>query len=239
MAAMRTLLVLFLAVQAFAGTAYDVRKHHDGKTEALTVLVEGERHRADLATGEDDAVLFTSVLWTGGENAIALNARNGTWYERTADPLAPRSNYLNPLYQPTVKNLRWTMSEANGTYSARLSYDVHGTVGGGVRIRVRCSAEYVIETSEAHPRALWLGRVFASTHVPEVDAQLAAADPSIARFPTRITLTATRQYDGGPAMHDVVTVEVRDVRAAKVAPQTFVRPADSIHQKPVMAGPGR
>jgi len=105
-------------------------------------------------------------------------------------------------------------------------------------VRVHCTADYVVETTEAHPRALWLGRILAQTGFREVDEQLAAEDTKIARFPTRMTLTAVRQYEGGPAMKDIVTVEVRNVREGTLDAKTFVRPAEYREQKPQFAVPG-
>jgi hypothetical protein len=235
----RIVALLLAALPAFAATTYDVTKQRGSRTDSLTVVADGERARADLATREEDAILYTSILWHGGPHAIALNASNATWYAMPAEPLALKSRYLNPLPSPRVKNLRWTMSEANGTYTARLTYDVHGSVGGNISMRVRCSADYVVVTTDRHPRVLWLGRIFADTGYPEVDAHLATADASIARFPTRLTLTATRTYDGGPPMQDAVAVEVSNVRETAADPKAFVRPAEYRNQKPVIAAPGR
>lgn len=226
------LLVLFLALPAFAATTYEVARRHEGGTGTVTVLADGERARVDFTIDEDNATVYTSVLWFGGEHAIALNARNATWYVMQPDPLALRSRYLKP-YEGKAKNVKWTMSESNGTYTARLTYDVTGGMA-----RVRCSADYVIETTDAHPRALWPGRILASTGFPEVDAQLTAADASIARFPTRMTLTATRKYDGGPAMQDALTIETRNLRETSLDAKTFVRPAEYRKQDPVIAAPG-
>jgi hypothetical protein len=66
------------------------------------------------------------------------------------------------------------MSEANGTYTARLTYEIVGQLHGS-RVKVHHSADCVIETTAQYPRALWLGRIFGDTQVPEADAQLAAA----------------------------------------------------------------
>ena len=225
-------LVLFLALPTFAATTYEVTRTKEARTSTVAVIADGERARVDYAISDEEAIAFTSVLWFGGEHAIALNARNATWYVLEPQPLALESRYLQP-YKGEAKNVRWTMTEANGTYTARLTYDVTGGLA-----RVRCSADYVVETTDTHPRALWLGRIFAKTGFPEVDAQLAAADASIARFPTRMTLTATRKSDGGAAMQDAVAVEVRNLRETALDTKTFVRPADYRQQKPVIAAPG-
>ncbi|HVE71189.1 MAG TPA: hypothetical protein VNI54_07460 [Thermoanaerobaculia bacterium] len=234
---MRVLVAVLFSVQVFAATAYDVRKHEGPDLDAATVIVEGSQYRADLATRADEAILYTSVLWTGGAKATALNARNATWYELTPEPLAVRSFYLNPLMNGEVKKVRWTMSEKDGTYTARLTYDVVASMGG-TRVKVSCTADYVVETTDQHPRGLWLGRIFANTRLLEVDAQLAAGDQTITRFPIRIRLTATRRYEGGPPMQDVVVIEVHDVRTVKTDPKMFVRPADYRHQEPVIGVPG-
>ena len=224
------LLLLFLAADAFAATAYDVRR---GNT-TVSVVAEGGQMRADLQVPEGAPVTHTSVLWRGGAVAIALNARNETWYELAPEPLSLRSRYLGPFPAKGAKKVRWTMSEANGTYTARLTYDVH------VReATVRCSADYTIETTDRHPRTLWLGRIFARTGLPEVDAELAAAEAAITRFPTRLTMTATRQYVGGPPMSETLVVETLNVRETTVDPGTFVRPAQYVAQKPVIGAPGR
>lgn len=228
------LLVLLLALPLSAATAYDVTTHREGRTGTATVIADGERARVDFAAHEDNAVALTSVLWFGGPTAVALNARNETWYMMQAEPLGLKSRYLKPLLDPLVKNVRWTMSESGGTYIGRLSYDVHGGP-----LRVRCSAEYTVETTDAHPRALWPGRILASTGMPEVDAQLLAADATIARFPTKLTLTATRKYDGGAAMQDVLSSEVQNLRETTADRKTFVRPASYRRQDPVIAAPGR
>ena len=231
-------LVLLLALPAFAATTYEIRKQAS-VTDAFTAFADGERIRVDQAVRDDDAILYTSLLWTGGAKAIALNARNATWYELAPQPLALKSHYLSPYggKDVTVKNLQWTMSEANGTYTARLTYEVVGRLGGE-RVKVHHRADYVIETTDQYPRALWLGRIFGDTKVPEVDTQLAAADPAITRFPTRMTLTATRRYEGGAAMTDVMTIETRDLRETKGDDSKFVRPADYRQQEPQIAVPG-
>ena len=225
-------LVLLVALPTFAATTYEVTRTHEGPPRTLTVVADGERARVDYARNDEEAVAFTSVLWFGGEHSIALNARNATWYVMEPEPLALQSRYLRP-YQGKAKNVRWAMSETNGTYTGRLTYDVTGGLA-----RVRCSAEYAVETTDTQPRALWLGRIFARTGFPEVDGQLAAADASIARFPTRMTLTATRKYDGGAAMQDAMALEVRNLRETELDAKTFVRPADYRQQKPVIAAPG-
>ena len=234
---MRVLIAVLFSVQVFAATAYDVRKHAGLGVSAFTVTVDGSQYRADFPTRDDDAVRYTSVLWNGGAKATALNARNGTWYELPPDPMAAGSVYLNPLMNGEAKKVRWTMSESGGTYTARLTYNVVASMSG-TRVKVKCTAEYVVETTDQHPRALWLGRIFANTKLPDVDAQLAAGDQAITRFPTRIRFTATRQYEGGPPMKDVVVIEVRDVRSVKTDAETFTRPADYRHQEPVIGVPG-
>ncbi|HEX6086622.1 MAG TPA: hypothetical protein VF266_18980 [Thermoanaerobaculia bacterium] len=230
-------LLLLIALPAFAATTYEIRKQ-TSVTDAFTVFADGGRIRVDQAVRDDDAILYTSLLWTGGPKAIALNARNATWYELSPQPLALKSHYLSPYGgEGTVKNLKWTMSETNGTYTARLTYEIIGRLHGE-RVKVHHGADYVIETTDQYPRALWLGRIFGDTKVPEVDAQLAAADPTITRFPTRMTLTATRRYEGGAAMTDVVTIETRDLRETKADASKFVRPAEYRQQEPQIAVPG-
>lgn len=240
MASLRYLLpiVALLPLQLAAGTAYEVTKLHDGRTQTMVIVAEGEHRRLDVTAKEDDPVLYTAVLWSGGARAIALNDENDTWYELKAEPLALRSTYLSPGYRAEAKNVRWTMTETNGTWVAHLAYDVIESFPGGTRVRIRCKGEFVVETTAAHPRTLWLGRIFADTRFPEVNAQLAAADSAVDRFPTKLTLTATRQYDGGPATKDVVVIECRGVREMQVDRASFTRPAEYRNQEPVLAAPG-
>ena len=239
MASLRHLLPLLalLPLNLSAGMAYDVRKSHDSRTETMTVIAEGDQHRLDVSANESGPVLYTAVLWSGGPLAIALNDENATWYALPADPLALRSQYLSPGYKAETKNVRWTMTENGGTWTAQLAYDVIES-HQGTRVRIRCRADYVVETTEAHPRSLWLGRVFADTRFPDVNAVLAAADPAIQRFPTKLSLTATRQYDEGPAMKHVVVIESGNVREMKLDPASFRRPADYRNQEPVIGVPG-
>jgi hypothetical protein len=231
---MRLPLVLLLAIHspAFAAIAYDVNDN-------ATVIVDGDRIRADLRHDPEVPREHDAILWTGGAPATALNIQNSTWYElETVAPFAPKTHYLTPAAQGQVKRVNWSMNENGGKTSARLTYNVRDSRNR--KINVSCVATFEIETTDALPRKAWLGRIFPTTGYPEVDAKLDAADAAITAFPTRITMTVVRQYNGGGAPYEETkTIVVSEPRQVTVSAAIFKPPLHYRHQRPVVSTPVR
>ncbi len=231
------------AATAAAATSYQVRQSRGAQ---FAVVAEGEKILATLVENQDDpVVIYDRLLGVSGAPIIAINSRNETWYElERQGPFASASRYLQPLTPATTKNLKIRAAEVAGADGTRLltwriAYDVVGKIDG-VAIKVKCSGTFEILVAENHPRELWLGRVLPLTGYPEVDEALSAADATVRHFPLRLSLSATREYEGGKPMTESSVVEVFEiVTTATDAGLSFQVPHGYRQQKPVIGAPGR
>jgi hypothetical protein len=240
--------VLGEAIAASAGVAYDVTRAHTAGIRPPTrnqVIADGGYIRADaIGLSPDEPVTHDSVLWMGSPPAIGLNSRNQTWYELTeANPFSLDSHYLAPLMKGDVKKLTVQLNApavvgGDRHYTGRISYDVHQSFQG-VRLKVTCTATIDVTTTDTVDRRHWLGHILPSTGYADVDAKLRAAEASIEGFPVRLSMKATRRYEGGPPMDDTVEIHVTDIREVTPELTTVTRPANYRNQKPVLAVPGR
>ena len=255
--------VIARAAAAFGGVAYDVtvtRTADGGGKQTYTVVADdGYILATQTEVPPGEPVTHDSVLWTGKAPAIALNSQNETWYELTPDtpgahgtivtsvtttgPFALASRFLKPVYKGTLKNVTVQLNAPSVVgserhYTGRIAYDVHSS-SGRVHVKVTCTATFDVITTDKVDRRHWLGQILPITSVDAVDARIGAAEASIEGFPVRLSLTATRRYEGGQPMQDVVEVQVSGIREVTPAITTFTRPRSYRHQKPVLAVPGR
>lgn len=237
------LIGLLLSPVALAGTAYDIVKYGGafaGAHGAFHVVADSQGAVA-VAAGEADVVVFDRLVASRGSSITAINSQNQTWYElETPAPFAPSSRYFVPTPAPHAKLIRATIAapSADGDrrhYAAELTYLVT-TPATGVRVTV--TASFDIETTSAHERNLWIGRLTPPTGYVEVDDELSKFERTIEGFPLRLSVTATRKYDGGAAMREVATVAVSNIREAAMPADGLLVPKNFRNQKPVIGAPG-
>jgi hypothetical protein len=100
-------------------------------------------------------------------------------------------------------------------------------------------ATFEVTTTDAFNRSQWLGPVLPETGYATVDEEIRKAEATIAGFPVRLSLDAKRTYAGGSPMHELVTINVTDLRETTADDSEFVRPAGYRNQKPIIGNAGR
>jgi hypothetical protein len=232
-----------------AATAYHVTFTGSGASRpALRVTSDADRRRIDLEKVKDSVITWSSLISSdGGHTFVALNAENQTWFPlKAAAPLSPSSALLAGLPTDRISDVRWDLQEepatdetgANRKYVGRLSYRRHFDTSG-VAVAVRCSAVLLTWTTDRTDQTLWVGALPFASGVADVEAELAKKAAAIKGFPIKITLSATRQYEGGPPMTELVTASVTNIHEVTVPAADFRRPTGYREQEPVIGGAGR
>lgn len=236
-----------MAASDLAYTVKIIRSGRDAEMKTFTVVRSGDRAHASLIDGpEGEGIAYDRLLLLDPAHLIAINSRNRTWYElETQGPFALQSRYLAPALKPRVKNVRVRLDPPSPSttdphhqyHAGEISYDLYEGMGGHP-VKISCVARFQVTTSDVPDRSTWIGRMLPETGYGPVDAEMRSVESQIGGFPIRLSLDAERRYEGGPAMHDVMRVDVTDLHETQAADADFVRPSDYLQQKPVILAPG-
>ncbi|HKO56568.1 MAG TPA: hypothetical protein VJ276_11875 [Thermoanaerobaculia bacterium] len=211
------------------------------------VTVDGKKIRIDFEPDGDATITGNALISTdGGKSYIGINSRLKTWWpanmqEPWAQPFTPRPDRGG--HGERARKVQWTWREepegeaGKHNYSGDLSFVALQDVMDGQTVDSRNTAKVEIATDEGID-ATWLGFLPFITGIDDINSRLAASGGAIKGFPTRITLTSTRQYNHGPLLTAKHAMTVSDVKTlTSVDPHLFERPKDYREQAPVMAAP--
>ncbi|HEX7152863.1 MAG TPA: DUF4412 domain-containing protein [Thermoanaerobaculia bacterium] len=234
--------LLLTAASAMAGVTYKL----DSKTTGLasaniggTVKVEGTSMRVDLATG--DGVLFKngSVVTSkdSGKSLVVADPSTKTYYNLDLQDLGgagPLLRQLGDSVKMKIENPKVSARDAGdgGTiegYATRKriidsSYDmVLEVMGQQMRMTTVSSSElWVTDKLSADLMNFFQLRGF-KTGLDEIDRLIEKQASALTGFPLKQVMTVTIIQNGNE-MKSTTTINVSDIKQAKVAPAEFELP---------------
>lgn len=200
------------------------------------IITIGDRcWRADYDLQSDEVAVFTSLIGHDGNDVVALNATNQTWYRIDAyEALAATSSLFTYGLAPAVSHVRVETDSA----SRRIvfSYRLKSGAAPGVTIYVSGTVTAWVRADEAHAQLPW-NPLQIRTGIAAVDDQLLHAVRSLRGEAWKSELTVTRRIEDGPAMEQRIERVIEPVVVSDVPPVCSV-PSGYVQRAPQIAAPG-
>jgi hypothetical protein len=236
-----------VALPLSAATRYTVNM----EPNSATVLIDGPRRRIEFLHRpmpfEYDVLLSDDA----GKTFIALNTPLKTWFrlgENVPSNAIPVLYGSAIMHKYSVRDVKVMPSDepaeaidgvATHKFVVKTSFRLREDYSG-TPVDSQISSTLLVWTTDAvDPALAWKTPALAKTDVPDVDAQLAPVLEKIAGFPLKIVFTATRAYQQSRPQTHTMTITVSDIRTVDAPPHAFERPADYVHQAPIIGAPGR
>jgi hypothetical protein len=187
----------------------------------------GAPHVSDAAVSRD-----------GGKTFIGINHELQTWWPLEHRPFEKGSHLFHnfPWKQLKVSKVKWALRKtAPHHYAGELSYVVTERIDTNT-LEIAVKATLDLTTTDAQPRARWPAATLFRTGHATVDETIAPDLDAISEFPLRVSLTVTRQYEGGPPTTDVYISQVEEIRVIPDATSAACRRPASYREQPPVVG---
>jgi hypothetical protein len=214
------------------------------------VIVDGEKRRLTVENAEPPFVCDVLLTADGGRTVIALNTPLKTWFDNAADRAKlQRPIGLAPWVKTETRDAKISIVEepADETIDSlpvrkfviRAGYTTIEDFSGTKVKRIHGITTLLWATDKLD-RSLGFQMPPLETGVESLDAELHTKVESIIGFPLRRLTTASRAYEGGESVVEILKMEVDDIRTVPSPPQEiFVKPAGYVNQAPVIGALGK
>jgi hypothetical protein len=199
-----------------------------------TLVIDGERSRLDIAEGSHP--LFnpntTIITRAGGKEIVMIDHARKTWFLRSSDSMGGHLSTSRGMGKSTGFEPKVRVDRGPDEHRLQLEYDLTMEIEGE-QLKGRVALEIVTEFGDRYrQRALAWGLHYAAkTGFAEIDRAIARRMPT--RMPSKQTVTASRQIEGGPVVSETITTSLANFTDVTIPDTHFYPPAGYRYEMPV------